>query len=65
MRIIGVGIAIASPRPRTSIPRGCHGSVLARSSTTIAARPVRATSRNFFVSSSALPPTSIVSRTAL
>ena len=65
MRISGVGIAIASARPRTSIPRGCQGSVLARSSTTIAARPVRATSRNFFVSSSSWPPTSIVSRTAL
>ena len=32
---------------------------------TIAARPERATSRNFFVSSSVLPPMSIVSRTAL
>jgi hypothetical protein len=47
------------------MPRGCHGSVLARSSITIAARPVRATSRNFFVRSSSLPPTSIVSRAAL
>ena len=52
IRISGVGSAIASPRPRTSIPRGCHGSVLARSSITIAARPVLATSWNFLVRSS-------------
>ena len=52
IRSSGVGSAIASPRPRTSIPRGCHGSVPARSSITIAARPLRATSRNFFVASS-------------
>jgi hypothetical protein len=64
-RISGVGSAIASPRPRISIPRGRHGSVLARSSITIAARPVRATSRNFLVRSSSWPPTSIVSRAAL
>ena len=64
-RISGVGSAIASPRPRISIPRGRHGSVLARSSITIATRPVRATSRNFFVRSSSAPPTSIVSRAAL
>jgi hypothetical protein len=50
---------------RDSIPRGRHGSVLARSSITIAARPVRATSRNLFDRSSSLPPTSIVSRAAL
>ena len=53
IRIMGVGSAIASPRPRTSIPRGRHGSSLSRSSTTIAARPLRATSRNFLVRSRA------------
>ena len=30
------------------MPRGCHWSVSAMSSMTIAARPLRATSRNFF-----------------
>jgi hypothetical protein len=41
------GAWTASARPRTSTPRWCHGSVLARSSTTIAALPERSTSRNF------------------
>jgi hypothetical protein len=63
--LTGVGRAIASPRPRISIPRGRHGSVLARSSITIAARPVRATSRNFLVCSSSWPPMSMASRAAL
>jgi hypothetical protein len=62
IRIRGVGSLIASPRPRISIPRGRHGSVLARSSMTIAARPDLATSRNFFDRSSSRPPTSMVAR---
>ncbi len=49
MRIRGRGASTASAWPRTSIPRGRQGSVLARSSITIAARPFRLTSRNFFV----------------
>jgi hypothetical protein len=65
IRISGVGSAIASARPRISMPRGRQGSVLARSSITIAARPLRSMSRNFFDRSSPWPPTSIVSRAAL
>jgi hypothetical protein len=65
LRISGVGSLIASARPRTSIPRGRHGSVLARSSTTSAARPLRSTSRYFFVRAKSCPPTSIESRSGL
>src|SRR4051812_48858057 len=65
IRISGVGRAIASPRPRTSIPRGRQGSVLASSSITIAARPAPAPARNFFLRSGSAPPTSILSRAAL
>jgi hypothetical protein len=65
MRISGVGSVIASARPRTSTARGRQGSVLSRSSMTIAARPLRATSRNFFDISRSRPPMSIVSRAAL
>jgi hypothetical protein len=49
MRIRGRGRPMASAWPRISIPRGRQGSVLARSSMTIAARLVRSTSRYFFV----------------
>src|SRR6476620_8002538 len=65
MRISGSGPSTASDRPRTSTPRGRQGSVLARSSMTIAARPLRATSRNFFFLSKSLPVTSTVSSSAL
>src|SRR5918995_1250129 len=65
IRISGRSPSRVSARPRTSIPRGRHGSVLARSSITIAARPLRRASRNFLVRAKSLPPTSIDSRSGL
>lgn len=41
IRISARGASTASARPRTSMPRGRQGSVLTRSSITIAARPLR------------------------
>ena len=43
---------------------GRHGSTLARSSTTMAARPLRLTSRYFLVLSNCRPPMSMVSSSA-
>jgi hypothetical protein len=64
MRMIA-GASRASARPRTSTPRGRQGLVLARSSTTMAARPVAFTSRYFLVRAKSRPLTSIVSCSAL
>ena len=49
--------------PRTSIMRGCQGG--STSSITMLARPVRCTSRVFFVWLICSPPTSMASQEAL
>jgi hypothetical protein len=56
MRMEGWGPSTASAWPRTSTPRGCQGG--STSSTTMAARPLRATSRNFLVAAKLWPVTS-------
>src|SRR5262249_13070813 len=58
IRMCGSGRSTASARPRISTPRGRHGA--STSSMTIAARPVRATSRNFLVAAKLYPVMRIV-----
>src|SRR6266508_739603 len=63
IRMAGWGSVMASARPRTSMPRGCQGSAT-MSSMTMAARWVRAMSRNFLVAARSRPETSMTSASA-